>query len=358
LPIIHKSFTPQKYTAIYCVDEEQEGMRLDQFIQIYMESFSRETIKKKISEGDITIAGRTPPHRPSVKVHFNDQITLVTKKTVHEDEYWNGKKLKLQTTPEIIFKDESLVVISKPAYMATHPTGKHLFNCATVFLEAEFEKKTHSIHRLDRETSGILLVGRDPKQAAQLTTEFEKSAVKKCYFFCAKKSLRYRSNEFTAEERLGASEEGLKRVYIDHYPKDSKDGKSAKTDFKVLYEKGDYAIGLAFPCTGRQHQIRVHAMVHGLELIGDKLYLGSFKMFQRFKDNIAAESDYEYMELPRHALHSMALNIMYKGEKRTFFSPIPKDLKAWIEKKIPLDLDSLEKQLKLEIENYFQSSLK
>lgn len=323
-----------------------------------MESFSREAIKKKISNGDITIKNRPAPHRPSAKVYYKDQITLITKKTIHEDEYWNKKKLELITEPEIIYQDPFLSVLSKPPYMATHPTGKHLFNCATVYLEEKLEKKTHSIHRLDRETSGILLIGTDPKIAMQLTSEFENNQVKKCYFFIAKKSSLYRTDEFIAEERLGPSEEGLKRVYIDHYPQDSENGKHAKTYFKVLFEDPIYALGLAFPYTGRQHQIRVHAMAHGLQLIGDKLYLGNFKMFQRFKDNIATPADHNLMQLPRHALHSMAINIKYNDKKTTFYSPIPKDLCHWIEQNLSLDINQFENDLRSNIENYFQKSFK
>ncbi|MCK5883205.1 MAG: RluA family pseudouridine synthase [Bacteriovoracaceae bacterium] len=352
--VLTKKFDREKYTAKYLVDEEHHNMRLDQYLQIYLESFSRQAVKKKIKNGEISIQGRPGVHRPCTRLHYKEIVTLVTHKTIHEDEWWNGQLIDLQAEPEIVFQDDDLIVISKPPFMSTHPSGKHLFNCATVYFESIYHKTIHSIHRLDRETSGILMLGLNPNFTKIMTECFENDEVRKCYFFIAKiDEETFHGDHFTATERLGASESGLKRVYIDNYSEDSHEGKHATTRFKVLYTENGYAIGLAFPVTGRQHQIRVHAMVHGLPLVGDKLYLGSFKMFQRFKDVIATGDDHQLMELPRHALHAIALKIPFQGNEKIFISHIPVDLKIWISEKLSIDLDGLEIILKNEIENYY-----
>ncbi len=354
--ILAKKFDRDKYTARYLVDEEHHNMRLDQYLQIYLESFSRQAVKKKIKDGEIKIQGRPGVHRPSTRLHFKDIVELVTHKTEHEDEWWNGEKLELQLDPEIVYQDDDLLVISKPPFMSTHPTGKHLFNCATVYFESIYQKTIHSIHRLDRETSGILMLGRNPDFTKIMTDHFENDLVKKCYFFIAKiDPENFEGDEFVAKERLGASEGGLKRVYINNFPEDSFEGKHAETKFKLLHKEGEYAIGLAFPVTGRQHQIRVHAMVHGLPLVGDKLYLGSFKMFQRFKDVIATKEDHDLMEIPRHALHAIALKIPFKGSEKIFISHIPVDLKEWISNKLTVDIGQLEDKIKKEVENYYST---
>lgn len=354
MSIIKKSFSLNKYTASYLVDEEHEGMRLDQFIQIYLASFSREDVKKKIKNKDITIQNRPGRMRPSSPLHHKDIVHLVTHKDDHEDEYWNGEKLILQTTPDIIYQDDDLVVISKPPYMATHPTGKHIFNCATVFFEAIQKKTIHSIHRIDRETSGVLLLGKNPKTANVMTECFENDQVKKCYFFIAKEKDGYDGSDYMeVDRRLGATEGGLKRVYINNFPVDSTEGKRAFTRLKIVHRENGYALGLAFPQTGRQHQIRVHAMVNGLPLIGDKLYLGNFKMFQRFKDLLATSEDHSLMELPRHALHAMALRIPYNGSDKIFSSRVPNDLKNWIKENLNVKILQLEKSLDTEIQAYF-----
>ncbi len=356
--ILTKSFRTSYYQAKYFVDEDQHGMRLDQFIQIYMESFSREEVKRKIKDGDVVIKDRPGKHRPNTKLHHRDIVTLTLKKTTQEDEWWNGSLLNLQLKPDIVFEDDHLIVISKPAYMAAHPTGKHLFNCATVYFEEKYEKTIHSIHRLDRETSGVMMLAKDPKTAHLMTDQFDKDLVSKCYMFVSKKNEDYAQSEFVEEARLGTNETGLKRVYINHFDKNSTEGKHAKTTFKVLFEEGKYAIGLAFPKTGRQHQIRVHAMINGLPLVGDKLYLGNFKMFQRFKDNIASEEDHELMEISRHALHAMALKACYQGQDKVFKTSIPNDLGQLIQSKFSNSIDEIEKELFLEIDNYFTKELR
>lgn len=354
MTLISKTFSPVQYCATHMVDEEHAGMRLDQYMQLHLESWSREMVKKKIESGDITIEGRPGKIRASMKLAFKDKVTLITNKTSHEDEWWNGQKLQLQFEPEIIFEDDKIAVISKPAYMATHPTGRHLFNCATVYLESKTGHTVHSIHRLDRETSGVLLLGKNPKAANELTVEFEEDRVKKAYFFIAKNRAWNGENEFWAHERLDNAGDGLKRVYIEHFHQNDNRGKHASTLFKILHIEGEYIVGLAFPQTGRQHQIRVHAMAHGLPLIGDKLYLGNFEMFQRFKDLKASKEEYELMELPRHALHAVGLSIVYENERRIFKSKIPLDLATWLTQRTTLVINRLEDEIADSLKAYFQ----
>ncbi len=354
MAILNRLFTKSKYTATYYVEETQAGMRLDQFLQIYLESWSRQDVKKKIKDGDVEIIDRPGKHRPSTTLHYRERIKLNVYRTTQEDEFWNGEKLTLQENPQIIFEDENLLVISKPAFMSTHPTGKHLFYCATVHFEEIHKKTIHSIHRLDRETSGVLMLAKDAKTSNTMSEEFINDNVKKCYFFMAKRNEQYNGElEFESNERLGAKEGGLKRVYINHYDESSTQGKHAHTKFKILYQEGDYVLGLAFPQTGRQHQIRVHAMVRGLPLIGDKLYLGSFKMFQRFKDQLASTEEHQLMELPRHALHAISLNATYKGSRQTFTSAIPLDFKDWIKHKLSIEIEALEIEISKALREYF-----
>jgi RluA family pseudouridine synthase len=353
MSIIEKTFESNKYTAVYLVDEEHDGMRLDQYLQFYLASWSRQQVKKKIAAGDIVIKGRPGKHRPSSKIYHKDIITLVTHKTEHEDEYWRGELIDLQLDPEIVFEDDNLIIISKPPYMSTHPTGKHLFNCATVYFESKYKKTVHSIHRLDRETSGVLMLAKNPKAAQAMTENFEKDLVRKCYFFIAEDRDWHQKEDFECNKRLGPKDGGLRRVYINNFDEDSSEGKHARTLFKVAHKEKGYVLGLAFPITGRQHQIRVHAMVNGLPLVGDKLYLGNFEMFQRFKDNIASDEDYDLMDLNRHALHAIAAKTTYQGKPIIFSSHIPGDLKVWIKKSLSIEIDNLENSLNELIEDYF-----
>ncbi|MEC7181472.1 MAG: hypothetical protein VXW15_02070, partial [Bdellovibrionota bacterium] len=76
MPILEKSFSPEKYTAMYSVDEKFDGLRLDQFVKEYLPSFSREVIKRKIKSLDVCIIGRPSPHRPSSKVYYQEKVEV------------------------------------------------------------------------------------------------------------------------------------------------------------------------------------------------------------------------------------------------------------------------------------------
>lgn len=357
--LLEKTFSANIYKATYLVDEDQAGMRLDQFIQIYLPSFSREVVKKKIVAGEVQIVGRPGKMRPNSPLHFKNKVILSIIKDEHEDEYWMGKKIELDLVPEIIFEDSDLIVISKPPFMSTHPTGRHIFNCATVYFESLYKKTIHSVHRLDRETSGILLMAKNPRAANELTEQFEKVAVKKCYFFIARSTAPYTGRcEFSENARLGNVHEGRKRVLISSFPSDSVQGKRATTDYKILLRRGNYTLGLAFPHTGRQHQIRVHALINGLPLLGDKLYLGGYTLFQRFKDFIATDDDCQQMEIPSHALHALAIEIPYRGEKRTYISEFPTYIKDWMSKNIKGDQHILWNECRGIINEYFKKDYK
>jgi len=338
------------------VDEDQHGMRLDQYLALYLESFSRELIKKKIKDKEITITGRPGTHKPSSLVHHRDEVIIRFYKSEYEEEYWRGKKLALQLSPEVVYEDNELLVISKPAFMSTHPAGRHLFNCATVFFEKKYNKTIHSLHRIDRETSGILMLGKTPAIATEMMIKFENTDdIKKCYLFIGKIQDHFRHQEiFIANERMGSLGEGLKRVVVECYPEDSTEGKHARTFFYILEKTEDYVIGIACPQTGRQHQIRVHAKAHGIPLVGDKLYLGDYSTFQRFKDLEATQEDHDFMELPRHALHAIALKIPYKKENKLFITKIPKDLADWIQQKTAFSLAQLEEKIHKTVHTYYE----
>ena len=352
---IYKKFSTTLFEAMYSVDEEQNGLRLDQFCADYLGSFSRQAIKRKISKGEIQIMGRPFPHKPSVKVYEKEQIKFTTPRGDLEDEYWRGNLLELVLEPEILFEDEDIVVISKPSYMTTHPSGKHLFNCATVYFEQKYDHTIHSIHRLDRETSGVLVLGKSPKAANKVTTLFEENQVSKCYFFIAhnKEDTDF---PFTANERMGSLDDFVPRLFVHCFPEGSKQGKSAQTHFKCLYKNKDYILGLAFPKTGRQHQIRTHAAAHGFPLIGDKLYNGDPKVFMRFKDGIASDDDHDLMDLSRHALHATGLCFPYPRKERELYrAPVPKDLREWIKKNLSdVDCNELDEKISSLIKEFFQ----
>ena len=198
------------------------------------------------------------------------------------------------------------------------------------------------------------MLGKNPAMATEIMERFESDEVKKCYLFIGRIQDHFKHNlNFEANERMGSPDEGLKRIVVESYPENSSEGKHARTFFTILEKNDEYVIGLACPQTGRQHQIRVHAKAHGVPLIGDKLYLGSYETFQRFKDHLATEDDHSLMELPRHALHAIALKIPYKKEEKLFVTKIPHDLTEWISQKTAFKISDLELKIQEAVKNYY-----
>jgi len=351
---IEKSFTTEKYTVSYPVHTEHDKLRLDQFVMTQMPNLSRQFLKSKIEKGEITISGRKSPHKSSVKVHFGERITVITHNDgMIEDELWRGEVISRDQEPTIVYEDSGLLVINKPPFMLTHPAGKNLFYCATVFYETIYKHTMHSIHRIDRETSGILMLGKNPHVSQKVSALFEQDQVKKCYFFIAHKNLGARSFPFTAKERLGNDDNAIPRGLIRSYPETSLDGKDAETHFELVLEKDNYVLALAFPLSGRQHQIRVHAATHGYPLLGDKLYNGDSSVFIRFKDSSASSEDHEKMQIPRQALHAVALKLTYPAEDlQHFIAPLPKDLVDWLELKLHVKKDTIEALIKTSVQKF------
>lgn len=351
MSFIDKSFTTEKYVVSYPVLQEHDNLRLDQFVMTCMPTLSRQFLKKKIEKGEVVISGRQPPHKSSVKVHYGERVTVTTHNDgMIEDELWHGVPVPRDQAPTTIYEDEGLLVINKPPFMITHPAGKNLFYCATVWYETIYKHTIHSIHRLDRETSGVLMLGKNPKTTQKVSQHFEDDNVKKCYFLIAHKNANATSFPFIAKERLGRNEDAIPQGMIYAHPENSEEGKEAETKFELLFEKNDFVLALAFPLTGRQHQIRVHAATHGYPLLGDKLYNGDSSIFMRFKDHVASDEDHAKMQIPRQALHAAALKLPYPSDKLThFIAPLPRDLSDWIEKNLMISHDEVDEMIKQKV---------
>ena len=338
---LEKKFSPIRYYAKLKVEESEDGKRLDQVLQSFFESFSREQIKKKISKGDIKIIGRPHPHKPSVKVYHQEEIEVTTERGNLEDEFWRGDKIQFEE-PRVIAENEHYIAISKPPYMSTHPTGKHLFFCATVVMADQLSQPVYSIHRLDRETSGVLLLGKSVVGTQVLTEAFEKRLTQKVYLFLSQASVN--TKEFVAQERLGTKDQFIPRLFVHCFPKNSNLGKSAETKFIHILKHGEINLWMALPKTGRQHQIRAHAFFHNIPLVGDKLYNEDPLTFGRFKDEVPLESDFDRMMMDRHALHAFALQIpkTQVNEEAILCAPMPIDFVATLKSQGDFDEQKVE----------------
>ncbi len=353
MAIAERTFEHDKYTVVYQVPVALDGARLDLFVSEKFETLSREFIKRKIKKSEIFIVGRPVPLKPHTLVKGNDRVIMVCFRESNEDENWQGQPLPIEERPELVYEDKKIIVISKPPFMAAHPTGRHLYNCATIALERMKGIPFSCCHRLDRETSGLLVMSGHTESVREILSQFENKLVRKVYFFIARKGQTPTSKfPFIANESMDKDlSTHLPMVKI--FSNDTDEGKKSQTLFELLHEENGYLVGLAFPHTGRLHQIRVHAAHHGFPLVGDKLYNGDPSIFERFKDGLANDSDHEIMQMPRHALHSIAINFTYEGARKTFISHIPLDLKNWLKDNMFCNIEKLEESIKNRIESYF-----
>ncbi|MDA8792647.1 RluA family pseudouridine synthase [Bacteriovoracaceae bacterium] len=347
MAILEKKFTSTEYFIKYRVEPSQNNLRLDQYLQNHFQSFSRQQIKKKIVSGQIKIIGRPFPHRPSTKVKEYEEVEITTKSSDLIDEKFFGEEIKLYS-PNTLFENDKFIVINKPPFMSTHPTGAHLFFCATVFLEEQLGHKVYSIHRLDRETSGAMILGKKPKVTSHYTEMFEERKVQKVYLLITHKNTDL-NFPIIAKERLGDKTDFIPRNFHHCYPEESNEGKSAETHFHLVKEYPEFNIILAFPKTGRQHQIRAHAYHYGIYLLGDKLYNTDPMIFSRFKDGESLDTDKENLIINRQALHAYYLKF---PNENSYTAPIFSDLEEFLESK-NIDVVKLNEELQGYLKNIF-----
>lgn len=360
--VIEKKFFEDRYEVLCSVPAECIDMRIDLFVQLHFPSFTREFIKKKIEKNQVQILTRLQGKiKPSSKIKAWDKIHIICFREKIEDEYWNGELIEFENL-SYVYNHEKFCVVNKPPFMCAHPTGRHVFYCATVYAERDLHTACSTVHRLDRETSGLLVLSKDSEYGNLLSTQFEKHLVQKFYFFIAKiqDCERVITFPFCAHERLGPHPDPLQqsRIFMHCFPADTTMGKSAKTYFDVVAKKNGYLLGLAMPKSGRQHQIRAHAAHHGFPLIGDKIYFEGHQLFQKFKDKLMNSDDTERMQLPRHGLHAAALDFHHLNlAQKSFFAPLPRDLVDFIKVKIELDPKDVTQTL-IEKITFWQSALK
>jgi 23S rRNA pseudouridine1911/1915/1917 synthase len=233
------------------------------------------------------------------------------------------KKISLANIP-VLFEDENLIILDKPAPLLTIPDR---FNHAETNLAALLRSKFNDIfvvHRLDRETSGVILFAKNAESHRKLCAAFEDRLVRKKYLAIV---------NGTPKETKGIIE-----LSIDEHPSKkgtmiiSKKGKESVTEFSVLESLGNFSLVEAVPFTGRTHQIRVHLHAIGHPLAVDpvygtrkELYLSEIK--RKFK---TAKETEEQPLVSRCTLHSCSLTFPHpvSGEMITVESPLPRDMNA------------------------------
>lgn len=221
---------------------------------------------------------------------------------------------------EILFENDDFVVINKPTDLVIHPTARHLYQTLTHwFLQKYPENTPHPCHRLDRETSGVLIAARNKKTQSHLKTAFMRGKIEKTYLAIVRGNME---NPLHITWPLALQgDRGLVRIRMIH---DAENGLLCETHVKPLqyYPDSDRTLVECHPKTGRQHQIRAHLSLEGFPIVGDKLYAMGDEYFDAFTQDKAIKRPDHH----RHALHAHALSFELFGKEYTFTAPLPDDL--------------------------------
>lgn len=272
MEIFEEEYTPDSYRVVHLVDPGEAGQRLDQFLRSKYTKRSREELKRGIADGAIRIL-RTPLSlqvgklRASTSVLAGDRIEVESMKRPEPEVNFDYS---------VLYEDESILIINKPSPLPVHPAGKYFFHTLLTNLRIHGhpsklpENKNYYLpHRIDKETSGVLLVARSPEICAQLVAQFAEREVKKTYIAVCHGEVPW--EERVIHRPLERSKTARLRLKMDEVPLEE-GGLQAETAVRVLRRGNGRSLLECRPRTGRQHQIRVHLALEGYPLIGDKIY--------------------------------------------------------------------------------------
>jgi 23S rRNA pseudouridine1911/1915/1917 synthase len=310
--------------SVLRVPPECAGMRLDRFVQSQLRRTSRTRTQAILARGAYSHEAR--PLRANDRVRAEQLILLW--RPPWDDE---AEPADMPT----LFEDEHLTAVAKPAGIVVHPTARYYASTVVKRLEARRPgERIFPAHRLDRETSGVLLLSRTPEADRRVKVQFEaRDTVTKRYLaICWGRAGRERfliDTPMTLD--LGAKYKVKMRIAAPGQ------GLEAATDCEVVEVRRhpgtgkEYTLIRCLLLTGRQHQIRLHLASIGLPIVGDKLYGPDDGLFARGVDGELTPEDNTLLELPRHALHAAELSLDHPitGDRLHIEAPLPSDLEGF-----------------------------
>lgn len=252
-------------------DENDENTRLDNYLSDLFENFSRSQLQKLIKEGNVLVNGEVK--KPSYKIKLGDKVEIDI------EERGKGKEereiIKQNILLEIVWEDENMAVINKPSGMLTHPTALETENTLVNALLYKYGENLSDInghfrrgiiHRLDRNTSGLLMIAKNNKTHEFLAGQIKERAIVKKYLAIVKGVIK--TDAGIIDLPIGRSPRQPSKMAV------VEDGKPSITEFKVLKRFKDATFLELDLKTGRTHQIRVHLSHLHHPIINDSLYGG------------------------------------------------------------------------------------
>lgn len=316
-------------TLSYRVAEGEQGLRLDLFLARRLHWRSRSSVVRLLDEGKVTLATRAA--RANRRVALGETVTVLLPRPVR-DEALVPRGAGPGALPRL-YEDELLIAIDKPPDIPVHPAGRLLHHTVITALHRQYRDHDDPsrdvipklCHRLDLETSGVLLVAKTEAALTCVQRQFERRTVRKEYLVLVHGRLGAEQGliDLPLGPAIDPAERPRRAVRHDV-------GSPARTRFRVLRRWADTTLAHVELLTGRHHQIRAHFAALGHPVVGDKLYGEDATLFRRYGARQLTDADRAALRLPRQALHSHALTFTHplRGPLR-LESPWPADLAAW-----------------------------
>ncbi len=299
------------------IPERMTGQRLDVALSEMLPDYSRSKITAWIKSGEALINHK--PFKPKDKVNGSEMVELTISQKQNND--WVGEDIPLN----VVFEDEDIIVLNKAVGLVTHPgAGNWSGTLANALLHYEPKlailDRAGIVHRLDKNTSGLMVVSRNEKSQKYLVEQLQKHSVSREYSAIV---YGHMVAGGTIDEPIGRdTKDRVKQAVSSH-------GKEAVTHYRVIDRYQNHTHVKAILETGRTHQIRVHLSHIGYPLMGDPMYGGKVR-FPKKADVILKEA---IVNFKRQALHARKLTLTHpiSGELMSWKAPLPEDMLALLD---------------------------
>ncbi|WP_420572329.1 RluA family pseudouridine synthase [Kordia sp.] len=318
----HYSFTAEK---------GQQPLRVDKYLMNFIEGATRNKIQQAAKDGNIYVNDK--PVKSNYKVKGNDVIKVLFAHPPYEN-LLVGEDIPI----DVVYEDDDVLVVNKPAGMVVHPGHGNYSGTLINALIYHFDnlpknsnERPGLVHRIDKDTSGLLVVAKTEEAMTHLAKQFFNKTSERIYYALVWGNVE--EDEGTIEGNIGRHPKNRLQNTV-FFDDDADKGKPAVTHYKVLERLGYVTLVSCQLETGRTHQIRVHMKHIGHTLFNDERYGGerilkgtTFTKYKQFVENC-------FKILPRQALHAKTLGFIHPrtGEKMSFNSEIPSDIADCVEK--------------------------
>ena len=305
--------------------EDVCGERFDDYLAKTYPFLSRTGWQKRLRSGRLRVNGRCI--KPAHRVRLGDQVTLFYPREV-EPEVDRGI--------EVLYQEAGIAAVYKPSDLPMHENGPYRFNTFAELIKDHLAEGWSAVHRLDRETSGLVLCAETAKLRAALSISLARKTTHKTYLAVVKGVPTAKT--WQVDQPIGDLKTSQIRIKKWVVP----GGLPSMTEFEVLSTDGTYSLLKAYPKTGRTNQIRIHSAWSGYTLVGDKLFHSDENLFidcfEKRADRTAVINATGHHRL---CLHAAGLEFYHPALKRTILvqSPLPEDMGSLTTNMVPWSID-------------------